>query len=610
MKKSILTFTILLLISTVVFSQKLSPIEAKIIAQVNAQLPQTEALLKKVVNINSGTLNKEGVREVGAIFRKEFDNLGFKTEWISLPDSLNRAGHLVAERKGTKGIKLFLIGHLDTVFEKAMSFTPYTYLNDSTVTGQGVNDMKGGVTGQINAVAVRAAQARSSELKHLQSLGLGLADIPSVQAYLDALMQRIQEGGPKPVKFAKVLIRPRYTYNAATTRSGFIVVDLGWLKSIDTEAELSALLAHEYGHIWLEHLGTKNDVGTMTHFATLGAAVFAAKTKSNNYWSVNLLSSGWSGALLPNWSRTQEYEADQFAVETTQAMGHAFVPSVRAFLDRIQAVEKLAVRATLPIQGVPGPNKPAAASSDDHPRIEERISRVQKLVENRPRVRPSARYNDGWRVARDSVIARASEEEYVLAGQYFEALGSGRMSEMNSVAQKLDKRSKPLRTAAAMTAVAWSLPMQDLGRRITLLKEATAAPDASFISFNMLAVLERDAAKEYERSTQTLQSALDRFDSPAQQLPEVIEFKRIVSEQIDGLPPAQRPMQLALFALQNSAGMIYLKAKCQLEPEVAEACDWASLNEPQKQVRLQAQKARDVATANKIEQKVKSLFGK
>jgi glutamate carboxypeptidase len=121
------------LISNYAFAQKLSPTEQKIIAQVNAQLPQTEALLKKVVNINSGTLNKEGVREVGAIFRKEFDDLGFKTEWISLPDSLNRAGHLVAERKGTKGKKLFLIGHLDTVFEKAMSFT-----------GQGVNDMKGG----------------------------------------------------------------------------------------------------------------------------------------------------------------------------------------------------------------------------------------------------------------------------------------------------------------------------------------------------------------------------------------------------------------------------------------------------------------------------------
>jgi glutamate carboxypeptidase len=144
MKKIFQLFLPFLFISSVSFAQKLSPIEQKIIAQINAQMPQTEALLKKVVNINSGTLNKEGVREVGAIFSKEFEDLGFKTEWISLPDSLNRAGHLVAERKGTKGKKLFLIGHLDTVFEKAMSFTPYTYLNDSTVTGQGVNDMKGG----------------------------------------------------------------------------------------------------------------------------------------------------------------------------------------------------------------------------------------------------------------------------------------------------------------------------------------------------------------------------------------------------------------------------------------------------------------------------------
>ena len=108
----LLKFTLLfILTSNTIFAQKLTQIEQKIITQINAQLPQTEALLKKVVNINSGTLNKEGVREVGAIFRKEFDDLGFKTEWVSLPDSLNRAGHLVAERKGKKGKKLYLIGH-------------------------------------------------------------------------------------------------------------------------------------------------------------------------------------------------------------------------------------------------------------------------------------------------------------------------------------------------------------------------------------------------------------------------------------------------------------------------------------------------------------------
>ncbi len=144
MKKTILITLIFSLSISGSFAQKLSVIELEIINKINSQLPQSEALLKKVVNINSGTLNKEGVREVGAIFRKEFDDLGFQTQWISLPDSLNRAGHLVAERKGKQGKKLFLIGHLDTVFEKAMAFAPYSYVNDSTVTGQGVNDMKGG----------------------------------------------------------------------------------------------------------------------------------------------------------------------------------------------------------------------------------------------------------------------------------------------------------------------------------------------------------------------------------------------------------------------------------------------------------------------------------
>ena len=61
-----------------------------------------------------------------------------------MPDSVKRAGHLVAIRKGKKGKKLLLIGHLDTVFEPDMPANPFTVLNDSTATGQGVNDMKGG----------------------------------------------------------------------------------------------------------------------------------------------------------------------------------------------------------------------------------------------------------------------------------------------------------------------------------------------------------------------------------------------------------------------------------------------------------------------------------
>lgn len=135
---------LLLLGSYGAFAQSLSKPEKTIIGTVQKQLPETEAFLEKVVNINSGTLNIEGVRAVGKLMADELDKLGFKTEWVTLPDSLNRAGHLVATRQGKKGKKLFLIGHLDTVFEKALPMEPFRRLNDSTASGQGVNDMKGG----------------------------------------------------------------------------------------------------------------------------------------------------------------------------------------------------------------------------------------------------------------------------------------------------------------------------------------------------------------------------------------------------------------------------------------------------------------------------------
>ena len=153
-------YLLLLLIIAQSASAQLSPDEKKIIEYITANYAGSEELLIESVNINSGTLNVDGVRKVGAVYRRELDKLGFTTEWVDLPDSLSRAGHLVASRKGTQGKRLFLIGHLDTVFELDMEFSPYQKLNDSTATGQGVNDMKGG-----NVVMISA-------LKALHKLGL------------------------------------------------------------------------------------------------------------------------------------------------------------------------------------------------------------------------------------------------------------------------------------------------------------------------------------------------------------------------------------------------------------------------------------------------------
>ncbi|MFN4835912.1 MAG: M20/M25/M40 family metallo-hydrolase, partial [Bacteroidota bacterium] len=150
MKTIFLSF--ILFVSFFATAQQLSSVEKKLIQTVEQEMEQTLQLLRQSVDINSGTYNIEGVRAVGELYAKELRARGFVVEWISLPDSLKRAGHLVAYRKGTKGKKLFLIGHLDTVFEPDMPANPFTLLNDSTATGQGVNDMKGGDVAIIAAL--------------------------------------------------------------------------------------------------------------------------------------------------------------------------------------------------------------------------------------------------------------------------------------------------------------------------------------------------------------------------------------------------------------------------------------------------------------------------
>jgi glutamate carboxypeptidase len=123
--------------------QQLSPQEQTIVRSVDAHAADAVNFLERIVNINSGTLNPQGVREVGRHFEAPLDSLGFDVRWISMPDSLNRAGHLFAYRTGTQGKRVLLIGHLDTVFEKDDAFQRFVR-EGRFATGPGVNDMKGG----------------------------------------------------------------------------------------------------------------------------------------------------------------------------------------------------------------------------------------------------------------------------------------------------------------------------------------------------------------------------------------------------------------------------------------------------------------------------------
>jgi glutamate carboxypeptidase len=131
--------------------------ERAIAAWVDANVGELEAMLEESVNINSGTMNHEGVRKVGEQLVPGFEALGFETRWIEMPPAVNRAGHLFAELDGDRGAKILAIGHLDTVFEPDDAFQAYVLEPARIAHGPGVEDMKSG--NLIILYALRALDA-------------------------------------------------------------------------------------------------------------------------------------------------------------------------------------------------------------------------------------------------------------------------------------------------------------------------------------------------------------------------------------------------------------------------------------------------------------------
>lgn len=139
------------------FAAGLDAQEKKLVTAAGAEEARSLQLLETLVNINSGTLNKPGVEEVGRRMQTELKELGFDVRWVPMAQ-VDRAGHVVAVHKGSgKGKRMLLIGHLDTVFEPDSPFQKYVRRGD-IAEGPGVNDMKGGLVIMVGALrAMKAA---------------------------------------------------------------------------------------------------------------------------------------------------------------------------------------------------------------------------------------------------------------------------------------------------------------------------------------------------------------------------------------------------------------------------------------------------------------------
>ncbi len=223
-------------------AQTSSPLAApeRTIAQaVDAHNADALALLERVVNINSGTQNLEGVRAVGNVFRGELDALGFMTGWVD-GAAWHRAGHLVATHPGA-GPKILLIGHLDTVFEADSPFQKFERIDAKTAKGPGIIDMKGGDVVIVSALkALNAAGALKT--MDVTVVMTGDEEAPGdPQSRARAALVAAAKGRDAAIGFEDGPGDPKF---AVTARRG----DTGWeLKVTGTPAHSSQIFTPEFG---------------------------------------------------------------------------------------------------------------------------------------------------------------------------------------------------------------------------------------------------------------------------------------------------------------------------------------------------------------------------
>ena len=97
------------------------------------------SLLECIVNIDSGSMHKEGIDRIGSLLQQEYEKIGFIVETIKQDIQGN---HLVIRHKDAKEPKIMAVAHMDTVFaEGTAKARPFT-IREGRAYGPGVIDMK------------------------------------------------------------------------------------------------------------------------------------------------------------------------------------------------------------------------------------------------------------------------------------------------------------------------------------------------------------------------------------------------------------------------------------------------------------------------------------
>ncbi len=283
------------------------------------------------------------------------------------------------------------------------------------MTGCSVNP----ATGQRQLMLMSAAEERRIDAQHAPhqiSADYGRVQDAELFNYVSEVGDSIGRLSHRPeMPYSYNALNANYV-NAYAFPGGTIGITRGILLTMESEAELAALVGHEVAHVTARHTAQRMTKGTLAGLVVAGTGIFLG-TRSDSTTTALALGLGGiaAGALLAKYSRSDEREADTLGLEYMTQAGY----SPQGMVDLMDRLQSLSQRQPSVIEQM----------FSSHPMSSERYRDAQRQAsgryaskQNQPMQRE--RYMDktaGLRRMKPAIEKQQQAEAYFAQGEYAQA---------------------------------------------------------------------------------------------------------------------------------------------------------------------------------------------
>lgn len=194
--------------------------------------------------------------------------------------------------------------------------------------------------------APRAWPDSRQDVINQRARGYGLVNAPEARVYLNRLYGRVKAAAGVPDWPGEVHISAQSPLHAFATAAGNIYITLPWLTSVQSEDEIVALLAHEFGHIYLHFHqleGAVEIADTTAGVLAIGVALAGKTAQAAGWTQVDSLAASYAvGRLLATalYSQSEEVAADRVSLHLVHKLGYSYEHGPKAFLERLAGWEE------------------------------------------------------------------------------------------------------------------------------------------------------------------------------------------------------------------------------------------------------------------------------